>query len=100
MKIVSSVDEFKMEINKGLVLVDFFATWCGPCKMLSSVLEEVKDSIDIIKIDVDELDELASDYNINSVPTLLFFNNGQLVKKSIGYHDKEELLNIINDLKN
>lgn len=83
------------EIRSGLVLVDFFATWCGPCKMLGPVLEEIKDEIKIVKIDVDECESLARFYGIMSVPTMILFKDGQMIDKKNGFVPKEELLNWI-----
>lgn len=81
------------------VIVDFYASWCGPCKMMAPVLESIKskyeDSIKIIKIDIDENREVASKYSIMSVPTLMFFVNGELVRKEIGFMPQEKLEDII-----
>ena len=98
MKVVNS-NEFKSEIEKDMVLVDFFATWCGPCKMLGPVLEELsenRDGVKIVKIDVDECSALAKKYGIMSVPTLLLFKNGEMVSKTTGYMDIDELNEFIN----
>ena len=84
MVIHGTEENFNDLISKDLVLVDFFATWCGPCKMLSPVLEELASDrglVDIVKIDVDECGALAKNYGIMSVPTLLLFKNGALVSK-------------------
>lgn len=85
-----------------LVLIDFFANWCGPCKMLSPIISEIaneySDSVKVCKVNVDENQELALEYNIMSIPTLLFFKNGEVVKSSIGFCSKSELNNIINNL--
>lgn len=86
-------------VNSGLHLVDFYAEWCGPCKMLMSVLEEINEEINIIKIDVDTHNDLATSYRIMSVPTLLLFKDGNIVKQVSGFHSKDELLNIINEFK-
>ncbi|WHT37776.1 MULTISPECIES: thioredoxin [Myroides] len=90
------------------VLVDFFATWCGPCKMQAPVLEEVKaqlqDEITIIKIDVDKNQALtaqySTQYNMRGVPTLLLFRAGKLLWKQSGYTDKQTLLHYFNEYKN
>lgn len=83
-----------------LVLVDFFATWCQPCKMMHPILEQLKqalgDSIRIIKIDVDKQDITAGQYKIQSVPTLMLFRNGQSLWRQSGAISLAELRNIIN----
>lgn len=76
------------------VLVDFFATWCGPCKMLAPVLEEVEaehPEITFYKLDVDESPEIANRYGVMSIPTLILFKNGEEVNKSVGYSPKEDI---------
>ncbi|MBQ3323874.1 MAG: thioredoxin [Muribaculaceae bacterium] len=78
------------------VLVDFFATWCGPCKMMHPILEELKQSIGdratIIKIDVDETQEFAVKYGVRAVPTLAIFKRGQLVWREAGVHSAQQLI--------
>lgn len=81
---------FKELINKELIVVDFFATWCGPCKMLGPVLESLE-SVEVLKIDVDECPNLARSYGIMSVPTLMIFKNGELKDKRSGFMPKEML---------
>ena len=81
---------------KGKVLIDFFATWCGPCKMLSPVIEELADELDDIKVcklDIDKATKIALQYNVMSVPTLLLFEDGVVVNTLIGFRPKEEILN-------
>ena len=98
MKIIKSVEEFEQTIETGKVLVDFFATWCGPCRMLTPVLEELSEEVNdvtIIKVDVDELPELARRYAIMSIPTIFYFVNGQIVNKTVGFQDKQSLKKII-----
>lgn len=83
-------------IKEGKCIVDFYATWCGPCKMISPVLEELEDEIKIIKVDVDNHQDLALKYRVMSIPTLIFFNNGEVKEEVVGFRDKEEIQSIIN----
>lgn len=82
-----------------LVLVDFFAEWCGPCKMMSPVLKQVKDNlgdrVSIIKIDVEKNQSLAAKYQVRGVPTLMLFKNGEQVWRQSGVLQKDDLINII-----
>ena len=87
-------NNFNDIVQGELVLVDFFATWCGPCRMLGPVLEELaeeRSNITVEKIDVDESASLAKNYGIMSVPTLLLFKDGKLVDQRSGFMPKEEL---------
>ena len=79
------------------VLVDIWATWCGPCKMLSPVLDDLSDEIDIdiIKLDVDKHSELAREYGVMSIPTLIVFENNNEVKRTLGFMDKDKLKEFI-----
>lgn len=92
-----SNENFDELISKDRVLVDFYATWCGPCKMMHPVLEELDKEIDIkiVKVNVDNFNELSRKYGIMSIPTLLYFNTGELVFKKVGYTPKEELLKML-----
>ena len=86
------------ELTNELTLVDFFATWCGPCKMIAPVLEQLED-IDVIKVDVDEERELAVKFGIQAVPTLVLNKDKQEIARTQGYHDLEDLKNWINQYK-
>ena len=81
------------------VLVDFFATWCGPCKTLAPILKEVKDElgekVSILKIDVDKNEALAAHYQVRGVPTLMLFKNGQQLWRTSGVLSKKDLVNTI-----
>ena len=94
-KIITS-DSFEMEVLKSdkPALVDFFATWCGPCKMLAPVLDELsedREDIKVVKVDVDQALELAQQYKVAAVPTLLLFKNGEVANKSMGFMEKKDL---------
>ena len=95
---------FEEEVLKkeGLVLVDFFATWCMPCQMLAPVLsqiaEENKDKVKVGKINVDEQNELAMKYEISSIPTIKIFKDGKVVKTLIGLRSKSEIEEVINGI--
>lgn len=81
------------------VLVDFWATWCGPCKMIAPIVKEIADEYDgkilVGKVNVDEEPDLTMQYNVSSIPTLMVFKNGQLVNKAIGYREKDEILKML-----
>ena len=85
------------------VVVDFHAVWCGPCKTQSPILKdlasELGDKIKVIKIDVDQNNEIASRYQIQSVPTIMVFKNGNVIYKQPGVHSKTQLMNIINKIE-
>ena len=85
---------FEEEIKKGKILVDFYADWCGPCKMLGEVLENMQD-INILKVNVDLYPDIAQKYGIMSIPTLISFEDGQEKNKHIGFADEDEIRKII-----
>lgn len=93
---------FKEAIKGKITLVDFYATWCGPCKMLHPVLEEVEKEtkeIEIKQIDVDEAPEVSKEYGVMSIPTLILFKNGEEVARNIGFLGKQEIISWINQNK-
>ncbi|MFT8321380.1 MAG: thioredoxin [Bacillus sp. (in: firmicutes)] len=90
---------FQTETGTGVVLADFWAPWCGPCKMIAPVLEEldaeIGDKVKIVKIDVDENQESASKFGVMSIPTLLVFKDGEVVDKVVGFQPKEALAELL-----
>jgi thioredoxin 1 len=88
---------FNDELKDKKVLVDFYADWCGPCQMLGPVLEEIN-TIDILKVNTDEHEDVARDYGIMSIPTMIIFENGKEIKRVIGYHTKDEIEKIISEI--
>lgn len=98
----ADLNNFDAVINDDLVLVDFYATWCGPCKMLSPVLEEIaneRSNISIVKVDIDESSDLARKYGVMAVPTLILFKNGKEISKQTGFMSKDMLIDWINKNK-
>ncbi|MDD5897875.1 MAG: thioredoxin [Clostridia bacterium] len=89
----------KLVLNNGrTVLVDFYADWCGPCKMLSPIVDQIADEnsdFDVYKLNVDEAPEIAAKYGVMSIPTLIVFKNGQAVGKTIGVQSKQTILNML-----
>lgn len=105
MAIVHGTDQtFNTDIEEGLVLVDFWATWCGPCKMIAPVLEEMdaemSDKVKIVKVDVDENQATASQFGIMSIPTLVLFKDGKPVDKAVGFQPKEALVQLVEKTHN
>lgn len=99
-KIISSA-EFEPEVTNSNVpvLVDFFATWCGPCKMLAPTLEEVGAQVEgrakVVKVDIDASPDLAQRFGIMSVPTLMVFKDGQVANQTVGVQPKPAILNLL-----
>ena len=83
--------DFVELIKEDKILIDFFATWCGPCKMLSPILEKVESNLKVVKVDVDEFEDLAREYGVMSIPTLVVLEKGKEVKRHIGFIDKSNL---------
>lgn len=96
---VKSERELEEYISKGDVLLDFFATWCGPCRMLTPIFEELDDNgfdKQILKIDVDELQEIAIKYQIQAIPTLIYFKDGEIKNRFTGFMRKEQIIDFCN----
>lgn len=95
MEIIKEAD-FEKTIKNGVVVVDFFANWCGPCRMMAPILEQAQESlgdkVKIVKVDVDESEKLARSYGIMSIPTLLFFVDGELKDKHVGLMMQDEFV--------
>ena len=99
-KIATNTSFDELLQSEKLVIVDFWATWCGPCRMLSPLPDEVEaemaDKIEVVKVNVDDADEIAMRFRIMSIPTLLFFKNGAMVDRSVGAMPKSALVDKIN----
>ena len=99
-KIATNTNFDELLQEEKLVIVDFWATWCVPCRMLSPLLDEVEaemaDKVEVVKVNVDDADEIAMRFRIMSIPTLLFFKNGQMVDRSVGAMPKSALVDKIN----
>lgn len=96
---IKTQQEYNDLISKGLVLVDFFANWCGPCRMLTPVLEEISEedaSLNILKVNVDELPSIASDYGVMAIPALFLIKEGKVINAAKGFLPKDQLINFIN----
>lgn len=93
--------DFKAEVldDKGMVLVDFYAEWCGPCKMLAPILEDVSkeigDKLKIVKINTDEAQTLSKEFQVMSIPTVYLFDDGEPISKFVGVKTKEEIIDFV-----
>ena len=96
-KIINN-EEFKKEVleSRGFVFVDFYADWCGPCRMLGPIMDEISIEQSVFKINVDSNSDLASEYGVMSIPCVILFKDGKEYKRSIGLKSKEELLDMMN----
>ncbi len=98
MEVIKEKD-FENVTKEGTVVVDFFATWCGPCRMMAPILEEAQtqlgDKVKIVKVDVDESEKLARKFGVMSIPTLIFFKDGQVKDKHVGLMMKDEFVEMV-----
>ncbi len=100
-KILETKD-FNSALKESIVFIDFFAKWCGPCKMISPIVDELSDEITDVKfykVDIDESSELASMLGVMSIPTLILFKDGKQIGKLVGFHSKSEITEFINKNK-
>ncbi len=93
MNYIKNEKEFDEVIKKDKVVIDFYAEWCGPCKMLSPILDKVSKelNLDTYKVNVDEVEDVARQYGIMSIPTVMIFEKGKMTKKNVGFMDEAEL---------
>ena len=101
---VITINQFEERVlkNPKIVVLDFFANWCGPCKMLMPVLEEVeneREDVEVLKVNIDQDEELAKQFGVLSIPTLVYFVNGEEKHKTVGYRQKSQILEVINNIK-
>lgn len=93
-------ENFQTEINQGVTLVDFYADWCGPCRMIAPIVEELATEMSgtakIAKLDIDSAQETTSNLGVTSIPTIILFKNGKEVKRVVGVKDKDTLKAMIN----
>lgn len=98
MKVINE-EQYKQEVlnSSGVVLLDFYASWCGPCRMLAPVLEEIEDErkIPVFKMDVDECQVVPREYGVMSIPTVCIFKDGKFQEKFIGFMGKEQILTYV-----
>lgn len=93
-------DNFASEVTQGVTLVDFYADWCGPCRMMEPIIEELATEMQgkakIAKLDIEAAQKVTSNYNVTSIPTLILFKNGEEVQRIVGVKDKDTLAEVIN----
>lgn len=92
-KKLQNISEFNNEISKDYIIVDFYADWCGPCNMLSPILDDVAttNNIEVLKVNIDEFGELAMKYGVMVIPTIMIFEKGKVLKSNTGVLSKSEL---------
>ena len=98
--IIGSEEEFENIVKNGVSLVDFYASWCGPCKMLAPFVEEIAEKyegrVNVCKVDVDHVESLAYKYNVRSIPTLMYFKDGKLKNVEVGFKDLKSIETSLN----
>jgi len=102
MKHITSQEYEALAVSADLLVIDFYATWCGPCKMLAPVLEEVAEKypdVTFVKVNVDEEEDLARKFRISVIPTLVFVKNGEVLKTSTGYMDADALSALVDSVR-
>lgn len=97
-KYLDKNDEYKSIIDKGIWIIDFYATWCGPCKSMDEVLVNAS-FVDILKINVDDFLNIAKEYGVMSIPTLCYFKDGKMIDRKIGLQSLEEIKSIVEKMK-
>jgi len=95
-KVIEEKD-FEKEVlkNKETVLVDFYADWCGPCKMLGPILDDISNDVTVYKINVDDAEDLAKEYGVFSIPCVIAFKDGKEINRSVGLKSKDDILSMI-----
>jgi len=97
--LINSEEQFEDVIEDGVILVDFYASWCGPCKMLAPFIEEIAEEyegkVKVCKVDVDEVGTLAQKFNVHSIPTLMYFKDGKLKDVNVGFQDKKAIESVL-----
>ncbi len=103
-KIIENKNMFDEIIKNGVTLVDFYADWCRPCKMIAPIIqniaEEFKEVANVCKVDIDVQKQIALDYGIRSIPTLIIFKNGEIFNTITGYRPKEDIIEVLNEALN
>lgn len=98
---IKNIEELNAQVTTGLTIVDFYADWCGPCKELSPTLEKLKarnENLKVVKVNVDEARDLATNFNIRGIPTLLFYKDGEVKSTATGNLPEAELQNRLNQM--
>lgn len=98
MKILND-EKFGELVTQGTWLVDFYADWCGPCKMIAPILEEIDGDVDILKVNVDHHPDLANEFKVMSIPTIIYFKDGNMVKRVTGFQSKESFIQDLSEIK-